>query len=239
MAPVGRGLSGRFRVVEPFQRTCGDEPLTVARHVDDLRALIGELPDAAPPALLGSSWGAMLALAYAAEHPRAAGPLVLVGCGTFDIAARAEMRRRLDERLDDDARRMLSSLGEAGELDDDTLAELAHTVLPAYSYDAEPQPDEVVRYDARGHRETWADMLRLQEEGTYPAAFTAIASPVLMLHGADDPHPGELVRASLAPHLRQLEYREWSRCGHYPWTERHVAGEFFELVSAWLLNRAR
>ena len=38
--------------------------------------------------------------------------------------------------------------------------------------------------------------------------------PVLMLHGAQDPHPGDLVRDSLAPHLGSLEYVELERCGH-------------------------
>lgn len=70
-------------------------------------------------------------------------------------------------------------------------------------------------------------MLRLQADGTYPAAFAAIESPVLMLHGAFDPHPGEMIRASLAPHIRRLEYVEWERCGHYPWIERGVREQFF------------
>ena len=80
-------------------------------------------------------------------------------------------------------------------------------------------------------------MLRLQGEGLYPAAFRSIRSPVLMLHGAADPHPGALIRASLAPHLPQLEYREWERCGHYPWLERAVREEFFSVLREWLGKR--
>jgi pimeloyl-ACP methyl ester carboxylesterase len=77
-------------------------------------------------------------------------------------------------------------------------------------------------------------MVRLQEEGAYPAAFAAIETPVLMLHGAADPHPGRMIRESLAPHLPQLEYREWERCGHYPWLERAVRHEFLDVLRAWL-----
>jgi hypothetical protein len=36
-------------------------------------------------------------------------------------------------------------------------------------------------------------MIRLQDHGVYPAAFSAIRSPVLMLHGAVDPHPGRMI----------------------------------------------
>ena len=39
-APIARGLAGRFRVLEPWQRGSGAEPLTVARHIADLRELI-------------------------------------------------------------------------------------------------------------------------------------------------------------------------------------------------------
>jgi pimeloyl-ACP methyl ester carboxylesterase len=80
-------------------------------------------------------------------------------------------------------------------------------------------------------------MLRLQEEGVYPAAFAAIETPVLMLHGAADPHPGEMIRASLEPFLPQLEYHEWAPCGHYPWLERAVRDEFFAVMGDWLGRR--
>ena len=39
MAPVARVLADSCRVLEPFQRPSGGEPLSVARHVEDLREL--------------------------------------------------------------------------------------------------------------------------------------------------------------------------------------------------------
>jgi pimeloyl-ACP methyl ester carboxylesterase len=88
--------------------------------------------------------------------------------------------------------------------------------------------------DVRAHTETWEDMVRLQEAGVYPAAFAAITSPILMLHGTYDPHPGQRIRASLAPYLPQLEYCEWERCGHSPWGKQFVRDEFFAVLRAWL-----
>jgi pimeloyl-ACP methyl ester carboxylesterase len=70
----------------------------------------------------------------------------------------------------------------------------------------------------------------------YPAAFAAVDSPVLMLHGGYDPHPGRMIYESLAPFLKGLEYREWERCGHYPWREREVSGEFFAELKEWLMR---
>jgi pimeloyl-ACP methyl ester carboxylesterase len=77
-------------------------------------------------------------------------------------------------------------------------------------------------------------MLRLQTDGTYPAAFAAIKVPVLMVHGTFDPHPGRLILESLRPHLSQLEYRELEHCGHYPWLEKSAANIFFSIVPEWL-----
>jgi len=102
--------------------------------------------------------------------------------------------------------------------------------LPSMEMDEEP-------CDARGHEETWADMMRLQNEGIYPTAFRAVRSPVLMLHGAEDPHPGARIRASLLPYLPQLEYQEFPRCGHTPWHEKAACEEFFSVLSRWLLSQ--
>ncbi len=161
----------------------------------------------------------MLALAYAAAHPGEAGALALVGCGTFTPAARARLQGTLAERR---------GAGLAG----DRL----------YDLDADPpdpRPEEAGPFDERAHTETWSDMLRLQEQGVYPAAFASIRSPVLMLHGAYDPHPGRLIRDGLLPYLPRLEYREWERCGHSPWRERAVREEFFTVLIGWLRDRTR
>jgi pimeloyl-ACP methyl ester carboxylesterase len=89
---------------------------------------------------------------------------------------------------------------------------------------------------AGGDNETWDDMVRLQKEGIYPAAFAMIKVPILMIHGTFDPHPGRLIFAGLRPYLPQLEYRELERCGHYPWLERAAADAFFTLVREWLAD---
>jgi pimeloyl-ACP methyl ester carboxylesterase len=236
-APVARELASSFRVLEPFQRSSGGEPLTVARHVHDLHDLLEARRTDDLPALVGHSWGAMLALAYAAAHPGFVASLVLIGCGTFDLEARARMRAICEERIDPALRQRLERLPQEVADPDERLRVLGELLLPLYSCDPVADPPEREPFDARAHTETWEDMLRLQAEGVYPAAFAAIDAPVLMLHGAADPHPGQMIRASLAPYLPQLEYRGWDRCGHYPWLERAVRDEFFSTLRAWLLRQ--
>jgi pimeloyl-ACP methyl ester carboxylesterase len=233
---VARGLAGAFRVLEPFQRASGGAPLTVRQHVEDLQVLIESRAEPTPPVLVGTSWGAMLALAFAAAHPELAGPLVLIGCGTFDLDARVHLHATLEERMTPALRARLRRLDEQIPDPNALMEARMECLTPVYSYDAvEPEP---LQCDARAMEETWADMVRLQAEGVYPAAFKAVRSPVLMLHGTFDPHPGRMILESLRPHLPRIEYREWARCGHSPWLERAVRDEFFQVLTEWLLHHA-
>ena len=234
MAPVARGLADSFRVLEPFQRRSGAEPLRVADHIEDLRELVESRGAGAQPALVGSSWGAMLALAFAATHPGLAGPLVLIGCGAFDPTARARMEAIIEERVGDALRRRIEHLSEEFPDPDQRLRVKSDLILPLYSYELVTTDLELEKCDARANEETWADMVRLQEQGVYPARFSAIGGPVLMLHGAVDPHPGRMILASLERYVPQIEYREWEHCGHYPWLEKAVRDEFFSVLRGWL-----
>jgi pimeloyl-ACP methyl ester carboxylesterase len=234
MGPIGRDLGRDFHVLEPFQRRSGGKPLTVARHVADLHEFL-TARGLSRPALVGHSWGAMLALTYAVAYPEAAGPLVLIGCGTFDEASRATLSETVDRRLDDVLRGRLVALRENGGDPDERLRATGNLLVPVYSYrPVTLEIPDLERCDARGHEETWSDMLRLQAEGYYPQALAAIESPVLMLHGAADPHPGAMIRACLEPHLPGLVYREWEACGHYPWLESAVRREFHRTLREWL-----
>jgi pimeloyl-ACP methyl ester carboxylesterase len=233
MAPVARELADTYRVVEPFQRRSGSERLTVATHVADLREVIKFYAAGSRPALLEASWGAMLALAYAAAHPGSSGPLILVGCGTFHLVARAELQSTVEQRMTDGIRARLKEVEQLGE--DERRKAGVQATAPIYSYEPAISPHD----DDEAHQQTWDDMLRLQTEGIYPAAFAAIKVPVLMIHGTFDPLPGRLIFKGLQSYLPQLEYHELDRCGHYPWLEAAVAPNFFSVVREWLSRHWR
>lgn len=237
VAPLARELGRQWHVFEPFQRTSGGRPLTVAAHVQDLNDLIRKCCGDGRPVLVGHSWGAMLALAYAAEYPRTPAALVLIGCGTFSSAARAEFEARLDARLTPADRASILQIGRTEADADRRFAAVGRLMTRVYAHDVEDVAEQVTVVDAQAHEETWADMVRLQREDIYPAAFTAIGVPVLMLHGEVDPHPGRLISEDLRTHIPQLQYREFPKCGHSPWLERQARQDFFETLNAWLAAR--
>ncbi len=237
VAPVAKGLSGSFHAVEPWQRGSGGSSLSVARHVADLHELAVDLNGDSPVAIVGHSSGAMLALCYAAEHPRKAGPIVLVGCGTFDQRSRSRMQAVIEERMDKDVRDHIRRLSD--ETTDPAEQFIQAFKLTRHIFDYDPigpyaEEEESEPFDLKAHDETWNDMRRLQDDGTYPNAFAAIESPVLMMHGQYDPHPGKMIRDSLLPILPKLEYREFERCGHSPWIEKSSRKLFFSGICEWL-----
>lgn len=236
MAPVARVLSENFRVLEPLQRGSGPISLSVAQHIADLHDLVQERCHGEKPAILGHSWGAMLALAYAAAHPHSAGSLVLVGCGSFDPKSHESLNKVVAERGNEEFRRKAAQLEKAFPDVDQRFCELVRLLNPLYSWDLIRQEPDFVHCDALAYDQTWNDMLRLQSTHIYPNAFTAIKSLVLMLHGDYDPHPGSAIRADLQPFLPQLEYRELKKCGHYPWREQAAREQFFSITASWLHN---
>ncbi len=239
LAPLARKLADDFRITEPWQRGSGDEPLTVARHVEDLQALIEhDTSGEPPPALLGHSWGALLALCHAARHPEWTGPVICVGCGTFDSLARSRLQAILSDRMDAALRARL-----AVPLEDARARFVRDVRLTRPLYDHAPVDDglgdiDLEAFDLAAFDETWSDWQRLVANGVYPAAFAAITSAVVILHGADDPHPGRLIRDGLARHIGQLTYVELPRCGHSPWRERFARESFFDHVRRTLRPQA-
>jgi pimeloyl-ACP methyl ester carboxylesterase len=234
MAPVARELASEFKVLEPFQRGSEGERLTVARHIDDLHQVIESRCGEALPALVGHSWGAMLGLTYAAEHPDRVAALVLIGCGTFDPNARTKLEATRAERIDNNTRLLFDALERENTNPNERLMAMGRLYQQIDSFDLIASEDETVLCDERAHEETWADMLRLQGEGVYPVAFANIKAPVVMLHGAHDPHPGRMIFERLRRYMPQLEYVEFERCGHYPWLEKAAKTDFYSTIKKWV-----
>jgi pimeloyl-ACP methyl ester carboxylesterase len=235
MATVAHELGNGFRAVEVLQRTGAEGGLSVSRHIEDLRDCVAEHGAGRPALILGHSWGGMLALAYGAAYPDGLGGIMLVGSGTFDVQSRRRLAELRNERLGESGRAMMARLVASSLSAADRMKREAGLLFKADSHDLAELGSPVTEFDPDGHDGSWGDMIAKQEGGTYPAAYAAITCPVLMLHGEQDPHPGEMIRDSLKPHLPQLEYVELERCGHYPWLERHARDRFYELAREWLL----
>ena len=152
------------------------------------------------------------------------------------------MHAIIDERMDDDLRIRLHRV--STDVSDPADQFIQTFKLTRHIFDYDPispyaDKEECEPFDLQAHDETWGDMQRLLDDGIYPKAFAVIESPVLMLHGQYDPHPGRMILDSLLPYIPQLEYHELERCGHSPWIEKSARQDFFSFMGEWLETRSR
>ncbi len=238
MATVARYLSGRFRTLEPLQRASGRTRLTVAQHITDLHNVLKQTRRTETIRLVGFSWGAMLALTYAARHYENIDCVILIGCGTFDEHSRKVYRDNMDINTTNDDRKRIEKIEVRLRKENDKykrnelFGELGSIYCCIQSYKLYGHCDnDILHFDEEGFRQTWADAISLQQQGIQPAEFANIRAPVTMIHGDDDPHPGKMIYKSLAPFIRNLQYIGLPRCGHKPWTERYAKDDFYKLLT--------
>jgi proline iminopeptidase len=230
LASLAALLDGMFTVIRFDQRGCGRStadggPFTIEQAVDDLdqvRAALGF----GRWAVAGHSWGAELALRYAARHQDqtvAVAYVAGVGAGNgFRDAFGAEQDRRLGpdrERLAE-----LSAIP-AG---DRTPAEEREWCLLHWRTDFSPTPDAaghaLALWETRppgavinmaANRELWSD--RQTEDLSLAAA--RVTCPVTMIFGEDDPRPWTASESLLAA-LPSASRVVLKGAGHAPWAER-------------------
>ena len=230
---------GRYCIaIEPYQRqTTQSQPVTVKTHIEDLHDLINGICPNEKPDLIGHSWGAMLALAYAVEHGDTIDKIVLIGCGTFDTTGRKEFHRHHKQLLTEEKQKQLKEIQTIANLSEKNK-KIADFFDGLYAYDPNDDQRPEVVFDFTSHTQTWNDMLALQTAGEYPQKFANICNKVTMLHGKQDPHPGAMIYKSLKPFISQLQYFELDKCGHIPWQEKQAKDEFAKTVRSVLTTTA-
>ena len=231
LAPVARVLARHQGVLEPWQTA-----RTVAGQVEELSRQV-ERWATTPVALVGHSWGAWLSVLLAADHPELVQRLVLIGAGPFRARDAHEVGERRTRRLTGDEREEVQEL-ERRLVDPNqhatasTLRRLERLTERTDSYRLVPHRSSAPAPDVRTFREVWADAARIRQSGALLRSLHRVQAPVLVLHGADDPHPVEGVVVPLRRAGVHVRVVVLDRCGHYPWWERYARDAFFGRLRA-------
>jgi len=197
-------------------RSGGTGPYTVARFVADLDEIV--IAAGAPVDLLGHSWGAQLALAYALAHPDRVSRLVYVsGVGLSLDSWRPEFHARSARRVDPEQIRALEAAGrerEAAVLQ--WTADVHDPRRAAAVAEAMATPWFPIGWAA--HSGIQGDLRAHWDEATVEAACRSLAVRTLILEGAEDPRPRWAVD-SLAAALPEARRVVLPGVGHIPWLE--------------------
>ena len=194
-----------------------DVPVGWREHVADLEAL-RQVWGLERLTIAGYSWGALLALLYAMEHPDRVARLALVSPAPAWLDARERFeaefaRRNLDPALQAER----AALRESGlrERDPDAYARRTFelSVVPYFHDPARVRELTPFRVTGRTQHEVWASL------GDYDLrpALAKIRVPAVVLYGEDDPIPADSARA-VATGLG-ASFHPLPACGHVPYVE--------------------
>jgi proline iminopeptidase len=230
LASLAARLDDTFTVIRFDQRGCGRStadsgPFTIEQAVDDLEQIRAAL-GFGRWAVAGHSWGAELALRYAARHQHRTVAVAYIGGVGAGNGYRAALRAEQDRRLGPDRERLaeLSAIP-AG---DRTLAEEREVCLLQWRTDFSPTPDAAghalalwetrppgAAVNVAANRQLWGD--RATEDLRLAAA--RVTCPVTMIFGEDDPRPWTASDSLLAalPAASRVVLKD---AGHAPWAER-------------------
>lgn len=233
MAPVARELARDFGVIEPLQTQD-----SLDGQIEELRQLLTE--DAGlPTTLIGSSWGAVLALLTAARYQSTVRKLILIGSAVFDRQSSIGIEARRMERLGMTDRQHVEQLQQELKIADEEtrrklFAEWGGILSGTDTFDALPdkcETDDNLPVQPEIFLKVWPEFERLRDEpGTLKREFAEIVVPTVVIHGEYDPHPIEGIRPFLQECIPDLRFHILTRCGHYPWRERHAKNAFYEIL---------
>ena len=186
-------------------------------QVADLEALraIWDIPRLS---LAGYSWGSLLAVLYALEHPDRVASLALVSPAPVWRGGRVEFERRLAARNANPEVQAARAAVQAGGLRERSPEEYRRKMfefsVAGYFHDwrksAELTP---FRITGRTQQEVWDSLGDFDLRPRIPS----LQVPALVVHGEDDPIPAETAR-ELAGLLR-ARLVSLPDCGHVPYLE--------------------
>jgi proline iminopeptidase len=218
-------------------KTTDQEPITWQTQVRDLASVIGEF-DLDHPAIIGYSWGALLAILYAAEAAGArispgVGALVLIDPAPISRQYRVRFEREFGRRQSSpDVERMRAELAKSNlrEIDPEAYRQ-RNFELSVAGYFADPRSAQDLtpfRVSARVQQSVWESLgdFDLAADGR----LAAIRVPTLIVHGRQDPIP--IASSEEAARLMSARFVPLEECGHVPYVEQ--PGPLFSAIDAFL-----
>jgi proline iminopeptidase len=239
LQPIAEKLGGKHRFILLHQRGTGRsaaDPATLQlpRLVEDLEALRKHL-DVEQLVIAGHSFGGIMAMMYAREHPDRIAGLLLIDSGGPTLKSVPKFNATLESRFSDEEKARIREWSDPTRLKEQhsrAVLEIAKAKTAAYFADrtkAHLLTDPMTE-DSFHDSVFWAlvpQMMALDLR----AGLEKVKAPVLVIHGRQDPlESAEEVHETFAG--SKLEMLE--DAGHFPWLEQPE--KFFAAADSFLAS---
>lgn len=218
-------------------KTDGQQQITWRTQVHDAAAVIREF-GLDRPIIVGYSWGALLAILYAAEAARdpalpAPGALVLIDPAPISRAHREAFEREFARRgASEHVQRLRAELAASGLRESDPAAYRQRNFelsVAGYFHDPDDARDLTpFRVSSRTQHSVWDSLgdFDLASDGT----LARVRVPTLIVHGRQDPIP--LASSEQAAQIMGAGLVAIDQCGHVPYVEQPRA--LFDAIERFL-----
>jgi len=250
-------LADAFRLIYYDQRGRGrsaddvhPEDVTLASDLDDLDAVRQHF-QLESPALLGHSWGTVLALEYALRHPTRVSHLILMNPAPASASDLAAFRKVYGQKLGADRDRQRAIVASAAYKEGDPEAVAARYRLHFKPALKRPEDYEklmatmkagFIRQGKGGIVKARAVEDRLMRDTWEMDGYDLLPKlrnlsiPTLVIYGDHDFFPGE-VSAHIARAMPNARLVTLKNCGHFAYLEcpgdvRHAVNDFFRRTGA-------
>ncbi len=231
LGPVAEMIDDIADVTRYDQRGSGRSdrrpPYDVATFVYDLEALRARWR-IRKWVVGGHSWGASLALIYAARYPSRTRALLYISGTGLDPRWRTEYRRSRLARLSPEERtryEQLSRMAAGATVRErgDIARERRQILEPTNYHDPLAMPDRREDHDQLINPDVNAlvgeDHDRIALHPRFVTRVAQLPMPALVVHGASDPRPGWSAE-TVARTMADGAFVSLPEVGHYPWVER-------------------
>jgi proline iminopeptidase len=191
--------------------------------------------------VFGQSWGAIVATAYAAQHPDRVESLTLTGVPSFDLLGQQVLSQNLTARLPQSVQNELFAVQADPALSpEDKTARMVLGVMPYYFFDeawgkslAGRAPEGMFSPKVFGR--LYVDVTKPETYDRIEKGLAAWKGRALIVQGHQDPvgaAMGHLLKERCLPGARVVML---DRCGHFAWLER--PDDFFGAVAEHLAGK--
>ena len=181
------------------------------------------------PILIGHSWGANLALLYAALHPRNISEVIVIGTAPFSVKLEKKMQFQIWHRLDSKTQEQLDEIDAkidiAAQNHQYTMLEgllKKRIQLTSPVYHCNPETEDLLpktSFSLAGFRQAKGALWKHIERGKIPKLLSSIQIPIHAIHGNQDVIPCLETLAFLKQHILKLTCYRIPEAGHFPWLE--------------------